>query len=124
MKGPDLNHHPGPVPERERLAHLDVLRGLAVLGILAVNTPSAFALPPDAFTFPTLAPIPFDAPAQKLWLLVRIGFEGKFIALFSMLFGVSVFLVGGSGAEPARGRVLVRRLSWLVLFGVVHGALV
>jgi uncharacterized protein len=112
------------MPERERLVHLDVLRGLAVLGILAMNTPSSFALPPDAFTFPNLAPIPFDALALKLWLLLRVAFEGKFIALFSMLFGVSVFLVGGVEGDPARRGVLFRRLCWLVLFGMVHGALI
>ncbi|MBW3560258.1 MAG: DUF418 domain-containing protein [Proteobacteria bacterium] len=119
-----MGEQPAPVREGERLAHLDVLRGLAVLGILAVNTPSAFALPPDAFTLPNIAPVPFDDAALRLWLLVRIAFEGKFIALFSMLFGVSVYLVGGELTDWARGRVLLRRLGWLVLFGVVHGALI
>lgn len=123
-EGRALGEQPAPVREGERLAHLDVLRGLAVLGILAVNTPSAFALPPDAFTLPNIAPVPFDDAALRLWLLVRIAFEGKFIALFSMLFGVSVYLVGGELTDWARGRVLLRRLGWLVLFGVLHGALI
>jgi uncharacterized protein len=39
-----------------------------------------------------------------------------------MLFGVSIFLVGGQRGDEARGRVLRRRLMWLALFGVIHGA--
>jgi uncharacterized protein len=41
--------------------------------------------------------------------------------LFSMLFGVSVFLVGGERENEDRGVVLKRRLFWLAVFGLLHG---
>ena len=118
-----MSERPGPVSEGERLVQLDVLRGLAVLGILAVNAP-LFALPIDAFNVPDAAPVPFGDAALRLWLLMRTAFEGKFIALFSMLFGVSVSLVGGELGDRVRNGVLLRRLGWLAAFGVLHGSLI
>ena len=48
-------------------------------------------------------------------------FHEKFVSLFSMLFGVSLFLVGGERGDKARGRVLARRLAVLFGFGMLHG---
>ena len=66
---------------------MDVLRGLAVLGILIMNIQS-FALPSSAYINPT------SFEAEKLvsynlwvWLVSHIFADGKFMAIFSMLFG-------------------------------------
>lgn len=105
--------------DAERIASLDVLRGLGVLGILAVNA-AAFALPLAAYSDPAL--LPLERPSQIAWALVHVFFERKFVTLFSLLFGASILLVGGEGGDPERERVLNRRLGWLAFFGVVHGA--
>ena len=119
-----MSDRPEPAGRRERIAQLDVLRGLAVLGILMVNAP-AFAMPPMVGDRPDLSPWPFEGLSVAIWWMVRTVFEQKFVTLFSLLFGVSVFLVGGErGAERARGAVLRRRISWLIVFGVAHGALI
>lgn len=110
-----------PVATRARIQTLDVLRGVAVLGILAVNA-AAFALPMAVEFAPEQSPFPLvgaDAVAQ--WV-VEVFFHQKFVTLFSMLFGVSIFLVGGERGDETRGRVLRRRLMWLAVFGVIHGA--
>ena len=39
-----------------------------------------------------------------------------------MLFGASIYLVGGERSDKERGKVLRRRLGWMVLFGLIHGA--
>nr|WP_315026531.1 DUF418 domain-containing protein [Brevundimonas diminuta] len=113
---------PNPVAANQRIVTLDVLRGAAVLGILAVNA-AAFALPmvilesaPDQSPFPAV--VGTSGVAQ--WA-VDVFFRQKFVTLFSMLFGVSIFLVGGERGDEAKGRVLRRRLMFLALFGLIHG---
>ncbi|MNX49265.1 hypothetical protein D3C86_798650 [compost metagenome] len=109
-----------PVEAGARIQTLDVLRGVAVLGILAVNA-AAFALPMDAAMAPEQSPFPLvGASALARWL-VEVFFHQKFVTLFSMLFGVSIFLVGGERGDETRERVLRRRLLWLALFGLIHG---
>jgi uncharacterized protein len=112
---------PRPIDAAERILTLDVLRGFAVLGILAVNA-AAFALPIDIQMAPEQSPFPPVAGASGVaqWV-VDVFFRQKFVALFSMLFGVSIFLVGGERKDAARGRVLRRRLLFLALFGLIHG---
>lgn len=109
-----------PVAASARIQTLDVLRGVAVLGILAVNA-AAFALPMDAAMAPEQSPFPLVGASAVAHWLVEVFFHQKFVTLFSMLFGVSIFLVGGERGDEARGRVLRRRLMWLALFGLIHG---
>ena len=98
-----------------RVAALDHLRGLSILGILLVNA-IGFAQPVEVYDNPGL--IPLSAADHTVWTVIEVFFHDKFITAFTLLFGISTFLVG---ADP---RVLRRRLLWLVLFGLVHGALV
>ncbi|MDO1559178.1 DUF418 domain-containing protein [Brevundimonas sp. 2R-24] len=113
---------PRPVEPKARIAALDVVRGLAILGILAVNAPT-FALPFTAMMNPVASPQPFDAASQQAWWIGETFFRFKFISLFSMLFGVSIFLVGGDKTDEARNGVLQRRLLWLGVFGLLHATL-
>lgn len=115
-------------PGTDRIENLDVLRGLALLGILLVNA-AAFAFPPDVSV--SIAAPPFAPATLPDWFAawgVHVLAEGKFVSLFSMLFGISLFLVGGGSpddpaARAAGGRRLLSRLFWLGLFGIAHGAL-
>ncbi len=113
---------PSPVAEKDRIRNLDMLRGWAVLGILAVNA-AAFAWP--MLLMMAEAPPPVNAGMADtvgLWV-VDVFFSDKMRTLFTMLFGVSVFLVGGERSDLDRGSLLRRRLLWLGLFGLLHGAL-
>ncbi|MDX2237909.1 MAG: DUF418 domain-containing protein [Hyphomonadaceae bacterium] len=98
------------------------MRGVAVLGILPVNA-AYFAGSWLHAINPTLPPLDVQGGALWAWLVPHVVFEGKFITLFSMLFGVSVFLVGGGEAGEG-GDALKRRLAWLAVFGVLHGLLI
>lgn len=109
-------------PQANRITSLDVLRGLGILGILAVNAPffaNSFALEFDPLLLGSL-----DQPSQSVWAVVHIFFERKFVTLFSMLFGASILLIGGEKDDRERGAILHRRLAWLLLFGLLHGALI
>lgn len=109
-------------PQADRITSLDVLRGLGILGILAVNAPffgNSFAL-----EFDPLLLGPLDQASQSVWAIVHIFFERKFVTLFSMLFGASILLIGGELGDRERGAILHRRLAWLLLFGLLHGSLI
>lgn len=56
--------------------------------------------------------------------MVQTFFHYKFITLFSILFGVSILLVGGERTDKARGALLRRRLGWLLVIGLLHGLLI
>lgn len=110
-----------PVEAEQRIKTLDVLRGLAIFGILAVNAPF-FAAPWQAAVNPTLEPLAINATNAWSWFVPHVFFEVKFITLFSLLFGASLFLVGGERSDLERGKVLRRRLFWMLIFGIIHGA--
>lgn len=110
---------PGVSPD-ERLHHLDVIRGVAMLGILPVNLwffayPMAFGLDPDAHIEP--------GTANTLSLeVMRFGFQYKFITIFSFLFGTGMALLWQKAQDAGRkyGSMMVRRLLLLGVLGVLH----
>jgi uncharacterized protein len=106
-----------PVGIAERHQSLDVLRGVAVLGILMVNIPTFFLLP-EAYQYPPGDP-GFDAAGAQAWLFVHIFFEMKFITIFSALFGAGILLMTGDGPDTST-KVHYRRMLWLLAFGMVH----
>ncbi|HUE80341.1 MAG TPA: DUF418 domain-containing protein [Sphingomicrobium sp.] len=103
-----------------RIETLDIVRGVAVMGILAMNI-VAFAMPPQAYINP-LAYGMESAADLASWLFSFIFVDGKMRGLFSFLFGASMLLViqlaGKSGDSPRR--VTFRRQLWLLLFGMIH----
>lgn len=105
-----------------RIAQLDALRGLAVLGILLCNIPLA-AEPMAVATSLTAWPHGTAPGSVAVWIATQVFFQQKFYSLFSMLFGASILLVGGEGGDGERTSILVRRLLSLLIIGVVHGAL-
>lgn len=111
-----------PTAPGDRIFQLDMLRGWAVLGILAVNA-MAFAWPIAAETSPGDVFGHTGADAWGHWV-TEVFFQDKFRTLFTLLFGVSIFLVGGDRDNEGRGRLLRSRLFWLAVFGAIHGAAV
>lgn len=103
-----------------RIQALDLIRGLAILGILAVNA-DGFAAPMMASLNPATWPFPHEGWTAIAFWIVQAFFHEKFVTLFSMLFGVSLFLVGGELSDKARGRFLWRRLAVLFVLAMIHG---
>ena len=112
-----------PASPTDRIRTLDLIRGVAVLGILAVNVAS-FAAPSAASYSPNL-PTTGSAADNWAFAVMLVFFEGKMRALFSILFGASLLLyVERKNAAGLDGPALqVRRLLWLALFGLLHFAL-
>jgi uncharacterized protein len=112
-----------PVQQTERVQIVDILRGFALFGILFVNM-TIFARPMQVLLFPADPAMPwYDRAAE--WLIHFLG-EGKFYALFSMLFGLGLTLL--MERIEARGGKFVplylRRLLVLLLIGIVHAFLI
>jgi uncharacterized protein len=107
---------------RRRLLLPDALRGIGLLGIAICNAP-VFALPYAVALSPAPPTLGAPLPDGAIWFLTMAVCEHRFLALFAMLFGASLLMVGGKRDEPARGALLDRRLAWLALFGAIHGAL-
>jgi len=118
-----LDAAPGLLPhagEKGRLASLDLLRGVAVLGILAINI-GGFAGPIAATLSPNqLEPGTFADEAA--WAFALVVFEGKMRALFTLLFGASLVLfMERADRRGLNGeRLQFRRLGWLALAGYLH----
>jgi uncharacterized protein len=107
----------------DRIATLDTVRGVAVMGILFLNIVS-FAMPEAAYISPRAYGL--DGTADRwVYYATLIAFDGKMRGLFSFLFGASLLLVvdraQASGADPAA--VHYRRMVWLLALGILHAAL-
>jgi len=111
-----------PVEGKQRALYWDMLRGFAVLGVLAANMPLMsrsdaldwhFAHPGHTFL------------DQVGFVLVRCFADTKLITIFSMLFGAGLAFMWERAQE--RGvpflRTWFRRIGALAVFGVLHAAL-
>jgi len=112
-----------PVPEKERIVSIDVLRGFALLGILPMNI-QYFSMISAAYMNPTMYG---DLHGANLWIWVlsHVLADEKFMAIFSMLFGAGILLMT-SRIEAAGMRsapLHYRRMGWLTLFGLAHAYL-
>jgi uncharacterized protein len=99
----------------ERIATLDILRGVAVMGILAMNI-VAFADVPAAYFNPLAQTVPTRTGDLLAYAGNFLLFDGKMRGLFSLLFGASLLLL----SEKVALGVVRRRLFWLLLFGALH----
>jgi uncharacterized protein len=107
-------------PPTGRIVTLDIVRGIAVMGILAMNI-VAFAMPEAAYVNPTA--YGNEGPADLAsWAFSFVFVDGKMRGLFSFLFGASILLViqraEASGRSPAG--VHYSRMAVLLVLGLVH----
>lgn len=113
---------PGCILKRPmRLPSLDVLRGVAVAGILFANVLVFFGLmflPPGR-----AAALPTAGADGVVRFLERVLVEGKFYSIFSLLFGIGFGLQLARGGEPALPRFR-RRLRILLAIGAFHAFLI
>jgi uncharacterized protein len=111
----------GPISLQERIEILDVLRGLAVCGILIGNmqwfSGYGFMPPSVAGQSPLID--------RVTHFLVHFFVEGKFYSIFSFLFGFG-FALQIARAETrgdTRASLFKRRLFWLLVIGLAHAYL-
>ncbi|URD59663.1 DUF418 domain-containing protein [Sphingomonas sp. KRR8] len=104
----------------DRIATLDLIRGVAVMGIFSVNV-IAFAMIEGAYFNPG-AYGGHSGLDLWLWALNLVLVDGKMRSLFSMLFGASMLLVidRAEAAGQNAAAVHLRRMIVLMGFGLLH----
>lgn len=117
---PRVREEAGPISSAERVFELDLVRGMALLGILVMNMPG-FA----ASFYSGMAGFEIWTSWWDEWtaLLRNVLFSGKFNSMFSLLFGIGFALqlqrlIERRGSQGIR--IYVRRLAGLFLFGAIH----
>ncbi|MFT6873875.1 MAG: hypothetical protein ACJAVN_002899 [Roseivirga sp.] len=117
------SHLLNPVDPQARVVSMDILRGIAVLGILAMNIQS-FAMPSVAYSNPT-AYENLSGNDLWVWLVSHVFADQKFMAIFSLLFGASIVMISQKARkEQMRSTGLQnRRFFFLALFGLIHAYL-
>jgi len=112
-----------PVSGTERIAAIDTLRGVAVLGILAMNI-YAFAMPFIAYNNP-LALGGLEWYNLGTWFFTHVFFDQKFMTIFSLLFGGGLVIMWqrAEASHANFGRIYYRRQFWLLIIGAIHGYL-
>lgn len=110
-----------PVGESQRIAALDMLRGVALLGILLMNI-GVFGVHLRGDGISEIYARPGSADFRS-FAAMTILFEGKMRALFCMLFGAGILLFT-TNKEAASKRAVTRlfyvRMFWLVIFGLIN----
>jgi uncharacterized protein len=109
----------GPIAPSQRIEAIDVLRGLALFGVIAINVVFEFRVDIFEQFLPASGSLPAIDRALKQLLAVAV--EMKAFALFSLLFGIGLAMQFDRLANhPRRVALLVRRLAVLLLIGAVH----
>ena len=104
---------------------LDLLRGIAILGILIMNIQS-MSMPGAAYLNPTAYGDPGMGSITGSGCSATCFADQKFITLFSMLFGAGILLVS-ERVEARSGsafRFHAKRNFWLLIIGLVHAYLI
>ncbi len=114
--------HLEPLREALRINSVDVIRGVALLGILLMNI-VAMGLPGESYDDPSVIG---GSTGLNLgaWLTTSLLFEGTMRGLFSALFGAGVLLFTGKDADKDKGVSIAdawyRRMIWAFIFGLIH----
>ncbi|WP_346858370.1 DUF418 domain-containing protein [uncultured Draconibacterium sp.] len=112
-----MSNNPTPLSSRERIDYMDLLRGIAIFGILIANLRWFSLYSPQVSGRFTLGEI--DGIVH---LLQGVFIESKFYTIFSILFGWGIALqINRSKKDDAStARFLRRRLWFMMLLGGVH----
>ena len=104
--------------KKERIVLIDVLRGLAISGILLIHHIEHF----DFYKRPDYKLDWLVKTDQWVWDKVFMLVSGKAFALFSLLFGISFWIIHEN--RKARGETYILRHFWrmflLLLIGAFH----
>ena len=112
-----------PMALQSRLLNIDIIRGIALLGILLMNI-QAFSMNFSAYSNPTsfgdLSGINF-----YVYYFSHIFADQKFMTIFSILFGVGIVLMAENIERKGgnTGKIHYKRMFILAIFGLLHAYL-
>ena len=108
----------------KRIHSLDLIRGVAILGILFMNIMS-MAAPQFAYYVPEW----YEGAGLSdhiIYAVQSLFVESRFFSLFALLFGAGLAIQSDRFRERDLDpkRWITRRLRWLLVFGLLHGFLI
>jgi len=119
---PRITTRTSPVPVTDRLAAIDILRGIALFGVMAINVVFEFRVSIfQQFLTPDRTAAPLDRAVESF---LDHAIEMKAFALFSLLFGIGLAIQFERIDRERRLLLLLRRLLVLLGFGLVHLTLI
>ncbi|MFA1822829.1 DUF418 domain-containing protein [Virgibacillus oceani] len=111
------------VSSNERIQSLDIIRGVAVFGIVLANMMYFKSLAQkDILIFLEGHELPEGGFNQFATLFVSFLVEGKFYPMFSLLFGLGFYILYNRLQQKGlhANRVFSRRLVFLIIIGAIH----
>lgn len=119
----DSSASPRPTNPLDRIDAIDVLRGIALFGVMAINLVMEFRVSIfEQFLGRKTLASPIDRAIETI---LTEAVELKAFALFSLLFGVGLAIqFDRLAASGRRTALLARRLAVLLGFGVIHLCLI
>jgi uncharacterized protein len=100
---------PTPLPATDRLAAIDILRGIALFGVMAINLVFEFRVSIfQQFLGPDRAASPLDSAVATF---LDHAISMKAFALFSLLFGIGLAIQYDRLDPNRRALLLARRLA-------------
>lgn len=104
-----------------RIQSIDILRGIAILGILLMNI---YFHPIITLDYVSALEIPLSDTIINIFN--TIFFDGRFRTLFCILFGVGLSIQIKSCKNKGLNvkDFLKSRLNWLLIFGLIHGVFI
>ncbi len=106
-----------------RVFSLDVIRGIALIGILVISIWEFGGFTANKQTFFRAG---YHGGNYNLLSFVSIVFEGKMRALFSLVFGAGIILFLSKKNNPSKfseSDLYIRRMLWLMLFGILNAVI-
>lgn len=104
------------IAKKERIISLDIIRGIALFGIMLINIP-AYQVVMEGDILPVNSGM-----NHYVDMLIHILVEKKFFSIFSFLFGIGFYIFTSRAqqrGDKPRWR-FVRRLLSLLILGVIH----
>ena len=112
-----------PINSSQRLQSLDIIRGVALLGILLMNI-QAFAMVFSAYgnpvSFGDISGINY-----YVYYFCHLFADQKFMTIFSLLFGTGILLMADNinNKQGNATKIHYKRMLFLAIFGLAHGYL-
>jgi uncharacterized protein len=114
---------PAPMSPAERIDAIDVLRGIALFGVMAINITTVFRVSIfEQFLSRKTPSSPLDRAVETV---LTLAIDLKAFALFSLLFGIGLAIqFERLSKSPRSTSLLVRRLAVLLALGLIHLCLI
>lgn len=111
----------GPVRGRARIDVLDIMRGIAILGILFMNIP--YMATNSSVWMHDIRRLSWTPIDQATWIAINVTWDGTQRGLFEFLFGAGALVLTAKAMRPddpvAVADLFYRRNLWLIAFGLI-----